>query len=96
MAQTDGLTMTHDMVAMSKIAGDMAHNGIRVVRMQWTEYDGIEFGVSTRKEFDRMCEEYDLVPGDLFGDVRKPCISASGTIGVHPQTIRLYGPAEKR
>lgn len=83
-----------EMAAMGAIAVEMANYDVRLIRVQWTEYDGIEFGVSSRDEFDRVVDTFGLFTGELFGDVRTPSIWATGMVG--SQHIRVYGPADKR
>lgn len=87
-------SLPQELAAMSAIVVEMANYDIRIIRAQWTEYDGIEIGVSSRDEFDRAVDTFGLFSGELFGDVRTPSVGATGMVGA--QHIRVYGPADKR
>lgn len=91
---TSKSTLPQEMAATASLAVEMAHSGIRVVRASWTEYDGIEFGVAAREDFDAACVLLDLYVGEIYGDVRRPSIGATGV--ATGQHIRVYGPADKR
>ena len=88
-----GITTNRDQAMLALAAMVVLEsNGVVVVALHWTDWEGGSLQVSSRRDLDRAVSELGLTIGKRFGSVGEPQIMATGIF--KGLALKIYGPEE--
>jgi len=91
--ETVGITTNRDQAMLALAAMVVLEfNGVDVVALKWSDWEGASLQVGSRRDFDRAVSELGLTVGRRFGTIGAVQIKAVGMF--KDISINIYGPEE--